>query len=145
MACSNLDYALLSELSKEPAASQRRLASRLGVSVGKINYCLRALVDRGWVKANNFRRSDSKWAYSYLLTPSGITAKVQLARAFLVRKEQEYEALVRDIQALKAELQLDPPVEPGSSLTPSRADLSVPGIASHDAREPSNEQRPHDL
>lgn len=119
MTSTDLDYALLRELSKEPAASQRNLASRLGVSVGKINYCLRALVDKGWVKANNFRRSDSKWAYSYLLTPSGISAKVQLARDFLARKELEYEALVQDIRALKDELQTTA-IEPDNAQPPQQ-------------------------
>ena len=67
----DFDYALLREITEQPRASQRGLAGRLGVSVGKVNYCLRALVDKGWVKADNFRRSDHKWAYAYVLTPSG--------------------------------------------------------------------------
>jgi MarR family transcriptional regulator, temperature-dependent positive regulator of motility len=100
----DLDYQLLRHLTDEPAVSQRRLASRLGISVGKANYCLRALVDRGWVKANNFRRSDNKWAYAYLLTPSGAAAKVRLTRAFLARKEQEYESLQVEILELRGEL-----------------------------------------
>ena len=79
----NLDYELLRHLADEPAASQRGLAERLGVSVGKVNYCLRALVDKGWVKANNFRRSDKKLAYAYLLTPTGASAKLRLTRDFL--------------------------------------------------------------
>ena len=101
---SDLDYELLRQITDQPAASQRGLAARLGVSVGKVNYCLRALVDKGWVKANNFRRSDNKWAYAYLLTPRGASAKVRLAQAFLARKEQEFERLQHEIVALRHEL-----------------------------------------
>ena len=89
----DLDYELLRQITDEPAASQRGLATRLGVSVGKVNYCLRALVDKGWVKANNFRRSDNKWAYAYLLTPRGASAKLRLAHDFLAHKEREFERL----------------------------------------------------
>lgn len=99
-----LDYELLRQLAEQPVAGQRGLASRLGVSVGKVNYCLRALVDKGWVKADNFRRSDNKWAYAYLLTPHGVTAKMQLAHAFLERKEREFERLQHEIAALRSEL-----------------------------------------
>lgn len=100
----DLDYELLRHLAVATDSSQRVLAQRLGVSVGKINYCLRAVVDRGWVKVNNFRRADNKWAYAYLLTPSGVNAKVRLTRTFLARKEQEFEALQREIELLRAEL-----------------------------------------
>ena len=99
-----LDLELLRQLNAQPAASQRKLAANLGVSVGKLNYCLRALVDRGWVKANNFRRSDNKWAYAYLLTPSGISAKLRLTSQFLHRKEREFEDLQLEIAALRTEL-----------------------------------------
>src|SRR6185369_6897882 len=98
MSSDDLDYELLDQLTKEPAASQRRLASRMGVSVGKVNYCIRALVDKGWVKANNFRRSDNKLAYAYLLTPSGIEAKARLTRSFLKRKLIEFEQLQSEIE-----------------------------------------------
>jgi len=100
----DMGYELLRQIDQEPAASQRNLAARLGVSVGKLNYCLRALVDKGWVKANNFRSSQNKVAYAYLLTPRGITAKAKLASAFLARKETEYEQLRRTITALRDEL-----------------------------------------
>jgi EPS-associated MarR family transcriptional regulator len=99
-----LDLELLRQLNAQPAASQRKLAQGLGVSVGKLNFCLRALVDRGWVKANNFRRSDNKWAYAYLLTPSGISAKLRLTSQFLHRKEQEFKVLQSEIAALRSEL-----------------------------------------
>ncbi len=100
----DLDYELLRQITDEPTASQRGLAARLGVSVGKINYCLRALVDKGWVKANNFRRSDNKLAYAYLLTARGASAKVLLAREFLEHKEREFERLQTEIAALRNEL-----------------------------------------
>ena len=102
-----LDYQLLQQLDLEPSASQRNLAARLGISVGKLNFCLRALVDKGWVKAQNFRRSDNKWAYAYLLTPHGAGAKLQLTREFLARKEREFELLGRQIHALRGELARD--------------------------------------
>lgn len=100
----DLQYELLKQLTNDPKASQRSLAQNLGVSVGKVNYCIRALVDKGWVKANNFRRSDNKLAYAYLLTRSGMAAKIRLTRDFLLRKEQEYETLQREIDALRFEL-----------------------------------------
>lgn len=101
----DLDYELLRHITDQPTASQRGLAVRLGVSVGKVNYCLRALVDKGWVKANNFRRSDNKLAYAYLLTPRGASAKVRLAREFLAHKENEFERLEREIAVLRTELE----------------------------------------
>ncbi len=104
MAAEDLDLELLRQLNSQPAASQRKLAQGLGVSVGKLNFCLRALVDRGWVKANNFRRSDNKWAYAYLLTPRGMSAKLRLTSEFLRRKEREFEALEAEIAALRTEL-----------------------------------------
>ncbi len=99
-----LDLNLLRQLNTQPEASQRKLAQGLGVSVGKLNFCLRALVDRGWVKANNFRRSDNKLAYVYLLTPRGVSAKLRLTSEFLRRKESEFEALEAEISALRTEL-----------------------------------------
>ena len=98
-----LPYQLLRQLTNEPAASQRSLATRLGVSLGKLNFCLKALVDKGWVKANNFRRSDNKLAYAYVLTPSGIEEKGRLTRYFLQRKLGEFEALQQEIESLRRE------------------------------------------
>jgi MarR family transcriptional regulator, temperature-dependent positive regulator of motility len=99
----DMNYELLRQLNQEPAASQRSLAARLGVSVGKVNYCLRALVDKGWVKANNFRRSDNKLAYAYLLTPAGIEAKARLTRRFLNHKLAEFDRLRNEIEQLRQE------------------------------------------
>lgn len=109
----DLHYELLRRLANEPAASQRGLARNMGVSVGKVNYCLRALVDKGWVKVNNFRRSDNKWAYTYLLTRKGVAAKVQLTRDFLRRKEREFDLLQSEIAALRIEIATQAESNPG--------------------------------
>lgn len=99
-----LDVALLRRLADAPQASQRELARDTGVSLGKINYALRALIDKGWVKAGNFSRNPHKLGYAYLLTPSGIEAKAQLTRDFLARKMREYDQLAAEIEALKGEV-----------------------------------------
>ena len=102
-------YRLLRELEAHPSASQRDLARLLGVSVGKLNYCLRALVDRGFVKVNNFRQSDNKLAYAYLLTPRGLEEKASVTIAFLQAKLAEYARLEREIAELREEaMRLDP-------------------------------------
>jgi len=91
-------------LEANPNLSQRQIAAELGVSVGKANYCVKALTDKGWVKARNFRNNDNKLAYAYILTPSGIREKAQLTARFLERKRREFEALRREIAMLSAEL-----------------------------------------
>lgn len=88
-------------LAEDPTLSQRELAVRLGVSLGKTHYLLRALLDKGWIKMSNFRRSDNKLAYRYLLTPSGVREKAALTSRFLARKEAEYEALKATIDELR--------------------------------------------
>lgn len=100
----DIELELLREIGEGRGASQRDLAARLGTSVGKLNYCLRATIDKGWVKVQNFRRSDSKLAYAYLITPTGVTAKLRMAREFLARKEAEYEALQGEIERLRNEV-----------------------------------------
>lgn len=97
-------YRLLRLLEDQPGVSQRQIAAELGVSLGKVNYCVKALVDRGWVKAGNFYRSSRKRNYLYQLTPRGIAAKGHLAVRFLRRKEAEYEALVEEIESLRDEI-----------------------------------------
>lgn len=99
-----LDYELLRHLETRSDSNQRDLARRMGVSVGKINYCMRAVIDRGWVKVNNFRRADNKLAYAYLLTPSGAAAKMRMARRFLAIKEAEFEQLQEEIEVLRKEV-----------------------------------------
>jgi len=96
-------YRILRILDARPDISQRELAESLGVSLGKTNYCLKALLERSWVKAQNFRNSDNKIAYAYLLTPAGIEAKARLTVAFLQRKLEEYETIRTEIDLLKAE------------------------------------------
>jgi EPS-associated MarR family transcriptional regulator len=86
-----------------PQLSQREVASSVGVSVGKANYCLRSLIAKGFVKAENYRKSRNKLAYLYILTPTGVAAKAELTRQFLARKVREYEALRLEIQRLERE------------------------------------------
>lgn len=96
-------YSLLKTLEENPGLSQRDLAKRLGVSLGKINYCLNALVQKGSLKINNFRNSDNKLAYAYLLTPSGVEQKTRMTVEFLKIKVQEYERLRAEIAELQRE------------------------------------------
>ena len=98
---------VLRALETNPELSQRQLAAELGVSLGGVNYALKALVERGFVKADNFRRSGNKVAYLYVLTPKGIAEKSSLATAFLGRKLEEYEVLKREIESLKGEVGSD--------------------------------------
>ena len=95
---------LLRYLEEHPQVSQRELAEQLGVSLGKANYCLKALVGRGLVKARNFKNNANKRAYLYLLTPKGIEAKARISVRFLQLKMEEYEALRAEIEQLRNEL-----------------------------------------
>jgi EPS-associated MarR family transcriptional regulator len=94
---------LMRLLNSNAELSQREVASKLGVSLGKANYVLRALIEKGFVKAENYRNSTNKLAYFYLLTPSGIAAKAELTKNFLERKMREYEALRLEIEQLRVE------------------------------------------
>jgi len=96
-------YKLLSLLDKNPEATQRELADQLGVSVGKINYCLAALIDKGQVKVRNFTNSNNKAAYTYLLTPKGVKEKARVTIRFLKSKMDEYEQLQVEIEQLRQE------------------------------------------
>jgi EPS-associated MarR family transcriptional regulator len=96
-------YKILKHLDQNPAASQRDLAKELGVSLGKVNYCLKALADKGWLKLGNFKRSKQKLGYVYLLTPKGARAKLELTADFLERKQLEFEHLKREISELEQE------------------------------------------
>ena len=97
------ELALMRLLGTRPELTQREVASSLGMSLGKVNYCLKALIEKGFVKAQNYRKSTNKLAYFYLLTPSGVTAKTELTRNFLARKVREYEALRLEIERLEQE------------------------------------------
>jgi EPS-associated MarR family transcriptional regulator len=96
-------YKVMRLLEANPEMSQRDVARALGVSVGKVNYCLRALVVKGCIKATNFRNSHNKAAYMYLLTPRGVNEKARLTVEFLQRKVREYEALRDEIREMRRE------------------------------------------
>ena len=95
-------------LQENPDLTQRELAEKLGISVGGLNYCLKALMDKGFVKLENFQNSKHKFKYAYILTPMGMAQKVAMTGRFLKRKLDEYEALKNEIEALKAEVGEDP-------------------------------------
>ena len=97
-------FRLLRLLETHPEKSQRELSEEVGLSLGAINYVIKALVDKGEVKINNFRASNNKLRYAYILTPSGIEAKARLTAGFLQRKYAEYEALKAEIEALEGDL-----------------------------------------
>jgi len=96
-------YKLLKLLDENPEMNQREIASALGLSLGKVNFCLKALVEKGWVKVGNFSRSPNKKAYVYLLTLRGIEEKAKVTFDFLERKQKEYEVLKAEIEALQNE------------------------------------------
>ena len=91
-------------LETNPQMTQRELAEALGVSLGAANYCLKALVEKGWVKLENFQNNPNKLGYLYLLTPMGIAAKATLTARFLRQKSAEYEALKAEIEQLQSEM-----------------------------------------
>ena len=99
----NTSYGLLKTLEGNPGLSQRDLAKRLGISLGKVNFCLNALIEKGCLKVNNFRNSDNKLAYAYLLTPRGVEQKARMTVEFLQIKVREYERLRTEISELKRE------------------------------------------
>lgn len=100
-----LRFRLLRALEAEPELSQRELAARMGLSLGKVNYCLKALMAKGWVKAGNFNRSAHKPRYWYQLTPSGLAEKAQITHRFLQRKLAEHDALTQEIRSIQREIQ----------------------------------------
>jgi len=95
---------VLKLLQANPSLSQRQLAAEMGVSLGKANYCLRALVEKGLVKLGNFSKNPNKGKYAYILTPAGLEEKTRIALAFLKRKEAEFEAIKSEIEVLKGDL-----------------------------------------
>lgn len=96
-------YRILKLLEAEPHASQRRIADELGISLGRVNYCVQALIAKGLLKVNNFRNNSNKRAYLYLLTPKGIDEKARVTMKFLKTKLHEYEALKRELEELQRE------------------------------------------
>jgi len=97
-------YKILEKLNDEPDISQRDLAKHLGISVGKANYVLGALIERGLVKAENFKKSNNKAGYLYVITPSGILEKTKITRRFPEYKMHEYEQLKIQIEKLKSKI-----------------------------------------
>lgn len=93
-------YKLFKLIEANPGLSQREVARAMGVSLGKVNYCLNALISKGWVKVSNFKNSRNKIGYLYLLTPRGIQAKAEFTASFLQRKIAEHDALKAEIEAL---------------------------------------------
>jgi len=98
------EYTLLKILKDNPEMTQRQLSKELGLSLGKTNYLIHALMGKGWVKLTNFRRSNNKLGYLYLITPKGIEEKSILAKNFLERKSVQYNKLKKEIEILKSEI-----------------------------------------
>ena len=96
-------YQLLKSLEQDANLTQRQLSEELGISLGKVNYCLKSLIQKGFVKINNFKNSNHKLQYSYLLTPTGIEEKTKLTIEFLKVKTAEYEALKEEVERIKNE------------------------------------------
>jgi EPS-associated MarR family transcriptional regulator len=99
------NFRVMRILQDKPDITQRELAEQLGISVGGLNYCLNALMDKGFVKMGNFQKSKNKFKYVYLLTPQGIAEKMALTSRFLKRKMEEYDALKLEIEALRSEVE----------------------------------------
>lgn len=110
-------YRMMRLIEANPDISQRRLSRELGISLGGVNYCLNALVEKGFVKMERFRRSETKWAYAYVLTPKGLSQKAKLTRGFLSRKMAEYEMLKKEIASIEAELKGHEGYDPGRRKT----------------------------
>ena len=96
-------FRVLRMLQDNPDMTQREIAQSLGLSTSGLNYCLKALIEKGWVKVHNFSQSKNKFGYIYVLTPQGIAEKALLTSRFLRRKMAEYEALRAEIESLHAE------------------------------------------
>ena len=104
MSKQELEYRVLKLVEKQPTITQRQISKELGVSLGKAHYVIKALMQVGWIKLENFQCSDNKLGYVYLLTPTGILEKAKITRHFLKCKQQEYEKLKREIQQLQIEV-----------------------------------------
>tara|TARA_R110002167_G_scaffold3623_4_gene17650 strand:+ start:8448 stop:8792 length:345 start_codon:yes stop_codon:yes gene_type:complete len=105
MISEDTNYYILHKLGSQPQITQRELAKELGISLGKANYCLQALIAKGMVKARNFNNSENKKRYLYVLTPSGLENKAVLTKRFLKRKLNEYEALRQEIESLQHDIE----------------------------------------
>ena len=105
--CPDTHFRVLDLIHKNPNITQRALAQRTGISLGSMNYCMKALITRGWIKAGNIANNPDKSVYLYLLTPQGVMQKSKLALDFLKRKKQEYDALKREIERISREVEGD--------------------------------------
>lgn len=101
---SDIHFKLLDILEKNPELSQRLLSRELGISLGSINYCIRALIEKGQVKVHNFKNNSNKIGYVYLLTPQGISEKIKMTKDFLKKRINEYEELQSEIERLKQDM-----------------------------------------
>jgi EPS-associated MarR family transcriptional regulator len=101
-------YCLLKILSEDPNVPQRALARRLGISLGKVNFCLSELTEKGWIKVQRFKNAQNKASYAYPLTPRGMEQKARLTLHFLKQKMEEYERLRSEIAVLSRELENEP-------------------------------------
>lgn len=121
-------YKILKLVEVKPEISQRELAAELGISLGKANFCLKALIKVGLLKATNFRNSKNKLAYMYLLTPNGIEEKSSITLRFLKSKIQEYESLQAEItllmQETKSELTLNQVLDVSAPIMPAKAHIA---------------------
>lgn len=100
----DIRFWVMKRLQETPDISQRELAKELGISLGSINFCIQALMEKGWVKMKNFKNSKNKFGYAYLLTPKGIAEKSAITARFLSRKLKEYEMLLDEIEVLRKEV-----------------------------------------
>jgi EPS-associated MarR family transcriptional regulator len=122
-------FRVLRMLQADPDVTQREIAERLGVSTSGLNYCLNALIDKGWVKVQNLSQSKNKFGYIYVLTPQGMVEKAMLTTRFLKRKMAEYEAMKLEIDTLTSEISstATPPIAK-KSMTHSAAAIQVPAV-----------------
>jgi EPS-associated MarR family transcriptional regulator len=104
MSNQELEYRALKILERHPDLTQRQLAEKLGISLGKTHYLVKSLINVGWIKLDNFQKSNNKWGYAYLLTPMGIAEKTAITARFLIKKQREYNALKDEIAQLQAEV-----------------------------------------
>jgi len=108
----DLHFWVLRLLQENPGMTQRAIAKKVGIGVSGVNYCLKALVEKGWLKAGNFSNNPNKLGYAYLLTPTGISEKAALTARFLKRKMAEYDQLREEIAALQNEVSPSPAHQP---------------------------------
>ena len=99
-----LEYRALKIFEEQPNITQRQLAKKLNMSLGKTHYLIKSLIEVGWLKLSNFKRSENKWGYAYLLTPKGVIEKSIITANFLAQKQQEFNDIQKEIQYLKEEL-----------------------------------------